>query len=134
MEHLKKGRIVRKAQRDRIIVPSITYACEKWTWNEGQRSRIQTVEMNYLRGPCGLNMIAGELNESVHEKFNKSIKSEGMNCGVVEVVKRSTLTRWFDHVERMGRDELTKRIYTSGGDAVGVRTEYSNTCRREVRD
>ncbi len=51
-----------------------------------------------------------ESNESVNRKFVMPFKSEGMNCGVVEVVKHSTLR------ERLGRDELTKRIYKSGVD------------------
>ena len=43
-----------------------------------------------------------------------------MNCGVVEVVKCNTL-RWFGHLERMGENEMTRRIYKGGVDAVGVR-------------
>ncbi len=69
--------------------------------------------MTYLRGACGRNRMNGESNESVYGKFGMSFKSEGMNCGVVEVVKCSTL-RWFGHLERMGGDELRKRIYKSG--------------------
>lgn len=34
----------------------------------------------------------------------------GVDCGVIESVKRNTL-RWFGHVERMGDGELTKRVY-----------------------
>ncbi len=69
--------------------------------------------MSYLRGACGLNRMDSESNVSVYGKFGMSVKSEGMNCGVMEVVKRSTL-RWFRHLERMWEDELTKRIYKSG--------------------
>ncbi len=43
-----------------------------------------------------------------------------MNCGMVEEVKRSTLM-WFGHLERMRREELTKRMYKSGVDTAGVR-------------
>ncbi len=43
-----------------------------------------------------------------------------MSCGVVEMVKRSTL-RWFGHLERMDERELTKRIYRSITDAGNVR-------------
>ncbi len=72
-----------------------------------------------MRGACGLNRMDGESNESVNGKSDMSFKSEGMSCGVVEVVKRRTL-RWSGHLERMG-DELTKRIYKHGVDVVGVR-------------
>ncbi len=56
---------IKKALRDSIIVPTLTYVSETWTWNEGQRSRIQAVEMSYLRGACGLNRMDSESNERV---------------------------------------------------------------------
>ncbi len=85
-----------------------------------KKSRLQTVEMSYLRGACGLNRMDGESNESVYEKFCMSFKSEGMNCGLVEVVKCRTF-KWFGHLERMVGDELTKKIYKSRVDTVGVK-------------
>ncbi len=88
----------------------IVYASETQTWNEGQKSRIQADEMSYQRGACGLNRMDGESNKSVCGKFAMSVKSEGMNCVVVEVVKRSIL-RWFDDFEGMEGNELTERIY-----------------------
>ncbi len=36
----------------------------------------------------------------------------GMDCGVVEWVKRSTL-RWYGHVMRMNECAFTKRVYES---------------------
>ncbi len=62
---------IKKALCDGIIVPTLTYASETWTWNEGQGSRIQAVEMSYLRGACGLNRMDGK---SVNEKFGMSFK------------------------------------------------------------
>ncbi len=35
-----------------------------------------------------------------------------VKCGVVEWVKRNTL-RWFGHTERMGSEELVKKVYVS---------------------
>lgn len=43
-----------------------------------------------------------------------------MNYGGIEVVRCSTLN-WFGHLETMGGDKLTKRIYESGVNAEGVR-------------
>ena len=45
---------------------TLTYASETWAWNEGQRSRIQAVEMNYLRGAYSLSRMDGESNEIVY--------------------------------------------------------------------
>ncbi len=36
----------------------------------------------------------------------------GVNCGVVEWVKRNTL-RWFGHTERMGSQKFVKRMHMS---------------------
>ena len=43
-----------------------------------------------------------------------------MKCGVVELVKRNTL-RWFGHIERMDESVMTKRLYKSSIEGVGVR-------------
>ncbi len=54
---------LKKALTDIALV--VTYANEIWTCNKYQRSRIQAVEINYLRGGCGVNRMDGESNESV---------------------------------------------------------------------
>ncbi len=48
---------------------------------------------------------------SVYEKYGMSACAIGVNCGVVEWVKRNIL-KWFNHVERMGSDEFVK-VYES---------------------
>ena len=74
----------------------------------------------YLRTACGVSRLDGESNESVYNRFGMASKGEGMKCGVVEWVKRNTL-RWFGHMERMDENEMTKRVYRSKVDAIGVR-------------
>ncbi len=85
--YMMKGRTVsmeaKKRLCDGISVPTITYASEAWVWNERQRSRIQAVEMSYLRSAYGIRRMDGESNESVYNRFGTSSKSEGMKCGVV---------------------------------------------------
>lgn len=54
-------------------------------------------------------------------------KSERMKCGTVEVVKNST-RRWFGHFERI-RDEITKKIYMTGVNAVDDRKTLSKIRR-----
>ncbi len=58
-----------------LLIPSkyvCLYVCvcffissETRVWNERLRSRIQAVEMSYLRGACGVQKMDGESNESV---------------------------------------------------------------------
>ena len=73
-----------------------------------------------LRGACGFTKKDLISNESVYERFGMESKGEGIKCGVVEWVKRNTL-RWFGHVERMGEEELTKRVYKGEIGGTGVR-------------
>ncbi len=88
---IMKGRSVsmevRRDLRNTVIVPTLTYASKTWAWNESQRSRVQAVEMSYLRSACGVSRMDGMRNESVYERFGMCHVGEGKNCGVVEEVK-----------------------------------------------
>jgi len=121
---IMKGRNVsmdiKKGLRNSIVIPTITYAAETWTWNEAHQSRIRAVEMSYLRGACGVSRWDGERNERVYERYGMSENARGVDCGVVEWVKRNTL-RWFGHMERMQESEFTKKVYKSTIDGTGVR-------------
>ncbi len=61
---IMKGRSVsmkvKRDLRNTVIAPTLTYASETWAWNESQRSRVQAVEMSYLRSACGVNRMVGE--------------------------------------------------------------------------
>ncbi len=46
---------VKRDLRNTVIVPTFTYASEIWAWNENQRSRVQAVEISYLRSACGVS-------------------------------------------------------------------------------
>ena len=91
MRERRVSKEVKKALRDSIIILTLTCASETWTWNKCQRSKIQAVEMSYLRGGCGVNRMDGESNENVYRRLGMATKGEGMGCGVVEMVKHSTL-------------------------------------------
>ncbi|KAK4320818.1 hypothetical protein Pmani_008357 [Petrolisthes manimaculis] len=49
-----------------------------------------------------------------------SEKAYGIECGVVQRVKRNTL-RWFGHVERIQGEEFVKKVYGSEVVGRGVR-------------
>ncbi len=92
---------VKKALSNTIIVPTVAYTSETWVRNKCQRFKIQAAEMNYLGGGCGVNRLDGENNEfTVYKRFGMSSRGERMSCGVVEMVKSSTV-RWFGHLVRM---------------------------------
>ncbi len=56
---------VKSDLKNTMIVPTLTYASETWPWNETQRSRVQAVEMSYLRSACSVSRVDGMSNESV---------------------------------------------------------------------
>ncbi len=89
---------VKRDLRNTVIVPTLTYASETWAWNESQRSRVQALEMSYLRGACGVSRMDGVSIESVCEHCGMCHVGVGKKCGVVEEVKRQTL-KWFGHME-----------------------------------
>ncbi len=60
---------VKRDLRNTIIVPTLIYASETWAWNESQRSKVQAVEISYLRSAYGLNRMDGMSNESVYDFF-----------------------------------------------------------------
>ena len=47
-------RIVKKGLRDSILLPTLTYGSELWTWGQQERIKIQAVEMSYLRSALGV--------------------------------------------------------------------------------
>ncbi len=56
---------VKRDLRNTVIVPTLTYASEIWAWNESQRSRVQAVEMSYLRSAYGVSRMDGMSSECV---------------------------------------------------------------------
>ncbi len=100
---------VKRGLRNSILLPTLTYGLETWTWNGAQQLRVCAVEMSYLRGACGVSRLDGLNN--VYERCGMRGCGSGVQCGVVEWVKRSTL-RWFGHTERMENEEFVK-VYRS---------------------
>ncbi len=96
---------VKRGLINSILLPTLTYGSENWTWNGAQQSKVRDVEMSYLRGACGVSRWDGLSNESVNERCGMRGRGSGVGCGVVEWVKRSIL-RWFGHIERMGNEEF----------------------------
>ncbi len=89
---------VKRDLRNAVLVPTLTCASKTWAWNESQRSRVQAVEMSYLRSVCGVGRTDGMSNESVYECFGTCYMGEGKKRRVVEKVKQQTL-KWFGHME-----------------------------------
>ncbi len=46
---------VKRSLRNSIVLPTLTYGSENWTWNGAQQLRVGAVERSYLRGACGVS-------------------------------------------------------------------------------
>ncbi len=75
---------VKRGLRNSILLPTLTYGSENWTWNGAQQLRVRTVEMSYLRGACGVSRWDGLSNESVYERCGMRGCGSEVGCGVVE--------------------------------------------------
>ncbi len=69
---------------------------------------MRAVEMSYLRGACGVSRLDGLNNESVYGRCGMRGCGSGVECGVVEWLKRSTL-RWFDILKGWEMRNLLRR-------------------------
>ncbi len=59
--------------------------------------------------------------------------ANGVNCGVVEWVKRNTL-RWFEHIERMETEEFVKEVYVSESVGPSSRGRPTGRWRDRVKE
>ncbi len=59
LERVMKGRNLsmelKKGIRNSVILPTLSYTSETWTWNAAQQSRIRAVELSYMQGACGVS-------------------------------------------------------------------------------
>ena len=75
--------------RNSILVTTLTYGSETWTWTRAQKSRVHVVEMSYLRRTCGVKRWEGESKESMYERCGTGRYTDGVHCGLVEWVERN---------------------------------------------
>ncbi len=106
LARVMKGRSVsmevKRGLRNSILMSTLIYGSETWTWNRAHQSRVCVVEMSYLRGACAVTRWFGESNESIYERCGMGSHANGVNCGVVEWLQGNTL-RWCGHIESLGR-------------------------------
>ena len=85
-----------------LLVPVLTYSSEKIIWREKERSRIWDVQMDNLRGLQGIRRMNKVPNGRMRQLW-------GVTKDVDE--KIDGVLRWFDYVESLENDRITKRAY-----------------------
>ena len=112
---------VKRDLRNNILLPTLKYGSETWTWNRAQQSRVHAVEISYLRGACGVTRWEGDSNKSVYESCSMRPCANVVKCDVVEWVKRNMLM-WFGHMNKKKSEEFVKKVYvgeTEGSGRIG---------------
>ncbi|GBP06466.1 hypothetical protein EVAR_4599_1 [Eumeta japonica] len=85
------------------LIPTLIYGSESWVWKKKNESRINAVDMRSLRSMCGVSQKERCRYSDVRERC-------GLKEDVVTITERGML-HWFDYLERMNEDRLTKQIY-----------------------
>ena len=105
---IKYARVLHETLR----APVLTYGSETMLWKERERSRIRVVQMDNLRGLPGFRRMDRVPDARIREL-----------CGVAKGEDErfdEIFLRWFDHVERMEKESIVKRVYV--GKCAGSRS------------
>ncbi|XP_050506798.1 uncharacterized protein LOC126886644 [Diabrotica virgifera virgifera] len=85
-----------------VVRPTIMYSSETWTLTGRQKSRVNAMEMRFLRKIANRKRTDKIRNETIRQ----NLKLEPINEKIVE-----GQLRWFGHVCRMSNERLTKRVF-----------------------
>ena len=85
-----------------IYRPILTFGCETWILNKQQKSKIQAVEMRYLRRTKGVTRYDRIRNTDIREELE--IES------TLEFIERRQLS-WWGHLQRMDNKRPVKKIW-----------------------
>ena len=96
---------VKRELYERVVVPTVMYGSESWGMRVEERDKLDVAEMKCLRSMCGVTRMDRVRNEVVRERV-------GVPERLSKRIDRKVL-KWFGHVERMGSERMTKRVYMS---------------------
>lgn len=85
-----------------IVKPILSFGCESWTLTKQQESKIQAVEMKYLRGIKGVTKKDKIRSETIREE----LKIES----IINSIEKQQL-RWFGHLVRMNNNRQVKKVW-----------------------
>ena len=82
--------------------PILTYGCESWVLTERDKSRIQAVEMKYLRRANGNSIMDKVRNERIREELEVE--------SAISYIEARQLS-WWGHLQRMNHNRPTKQVW-----------------------
>lgn len=91
-----------------IYRPVLTYGCESWVLTKNQKSKIQAIEMRYLRRTKGITRKDRIRNQQVREEL-------GVTKSVLEFIEQRQLS-WWGHLQRLDSKRPVKQIWEAKPD------------------
>ncbi|XP_045480940.1 uncharacterized protein LOC123685325 [Harmonia axyridis] len=91
-----------------IFRPILTYGCEAWNTTRNMRSKLQAVEMKFLRGVKGFT--------SSNRRRNEDIRGELGVISLEQFVGQRQLG-WWGHLHRMKKERPVRQIWEAKTDA-----------------
>lgn len=115
-----KTKVVKK-----VVRPTIMYSSETWTLTEKHKTRLNAMEMRFLR------RIENKTKKDKirNDTYRKNLQMEP----VTEKITEGQL-RWFGHVCRMPRDRITKRVYETRVPGKNKRGRPRKTWEEGIRE
>ena len=92
----------KKCLYERVILPTALYGAEAWGMRSAERTKVNVLEMKYLRSLVGVSRIDRVRNEEVRRRA-------GIESELASRADQRTL-RWFGHVERMDEYRTARRV------------------------
>ena len=97
---------IKKGIRNSILLPTLMYGWETWTWNKAQQSKVHALVINYLRGECRATRWEGESKESMYGRYGRKTHANGVKwCSGMSEKKN---LRWFGHILRKKNEKFVK--------------------------
>ena len=100
--------------RESLLVPVLTYGSETMILREKEKSRINVVQMDNVRGLVGIKRMDKVPDARIKQFY-------GVTKGVDKKIDEGVI-RWFIHIERMDDNRNAKRVHVgecAGSSSVG---------------
>lgn len=106
-----------------VFVPILTFGCESWVLTKRLKSKIQSIEMKYLRRVLGVTRRDRIRNDTIREQLKVQPVAKWIeNCQL----------RWYGHLKRMEDKRPVKRVWEAKSQKRKNRGRPKTTWNRNI--
>ena len=88
-----------------ILRPVLMFACESWVLSQQNESRLQALEMKYLRRVLGVTRMDRLRNDYIRKELEVE--------SILELINKRKL-QWFGHLARMNSERQVRKVWEAG--------------------